>query len=139
MQKITICSLNVRGLGNKYKRRKIFNWLKKKKFSIYFLQEVHNKKEVENMWSAEWGYRAVFGGLSSASAGVSILLNNNFDFQIVRQFSDQEGRFVLCDIKIDNKILTLLNIYAPNEDKPVLFENIYNNLVSFECEKIILG
>ena len=57
----------------------------------------------------------------------------------VRQFSDPEGRFVLCDIKIDNKILTLLNIYAPNEDKPVFFENIYNNLVSFECEEIILG
>ena len=91
------------------------------------------------MWSAEWGYRAVFGGLSSASAGVSILLNSNFDFQIVRQFSDPEGRFVLCDIKIDNKILTLLNIYAPNEDEPVFFENIYNNLVSFECEEIILG
>ena len=103
------------------------------------MQEVHNTKEVENMWSAEWGYRAVFGGLSSASAGVSILFNKNFDFQIVRQFSDPEGRFVLCDIKIDNKILTLLNIYAPNEDKPVFFENIYNNLVSFECVEIILG
>ena len=43
-QKITICSLNVRGLGNKHKRREIFNWLRKKKFSIYFLQEVHNTK-----------------------------------------------------------------------------------------------
>ena len=53
--------------------------------------------------------------------------------------SDPEGRFVLCDIKIDNKILTLLNIYAPNEDTPVFFENIYNNLVSFECEEIIFG
>ena len=105
----------------KYKRREIFSWLRKKKFSIYFLQEDHNTKEVENMWSAEWGYRAVFGGLSSASAGVTILFNNNFDFQIVRQFSNPEGRFVLCDIKIDNKILTLLNIYASNEDKPVFF------------------
>ena len=70
---------------------------------------------------------------------LSILFNNNFDFQIVRQFSDPEGRFVLCDIKIDNKILTLLNIYAPNEDNPVFFENICNSLVSFECEEIILG
>ena len=103
------------------------------------MQEVLDTKEVENMWSAEWGYRAVFGGLSSASADVSILFNNNFYFQIVRQFSDPEGRFVLFDVKIDNKILTLLNIYAPNEDKPVFFENIYNNLVSFECREIILG
>ena len=71
------------------------------------------------MWSAEWGYRAVFGDLSNASAGVSILFNNNFDFQIVSQFPDPEGRSVLWDIKMDNKILTLQNIYAPNEDKPV--------------------
>ena len=65
------------------------------------------------------------------------MFSNNFDFQIVR--TDPEGRFVLCDIKMDNKILTLLNTYAPNKDKPVFFENSYNKLVSFECEGVIFG
>ena len=40
MFNITISSLNVQGLGNNEKRREIFQWLRKKKFSIYMLQEV---------------------------------------------------------------------------------------------------
>ena len=41
MSKITISSLNVRGLVNSKKRREIFQWLKKKNVSIYTLQEAH--------------------------------------------------------------------------------------------------
>ena len=28
----------------------------------------------------------------------------------------------MVDIKLENKILTLVNIYAPNEDKPTFFQ-----------------
>ena len=38
---LKICSLNVRGLGERLKRRETFNWLRAKKFSIYLLQETH--------------------------------------------------------------------------------------------------
>ena len=38
---LKICSLNVRGLGDKLKRRKTFNWLRRKSYSICMLQEVH--------------------------------------------------------------------------------------------------
>ena len=38
---MVICSLNVKGLSNNTKQRETFLWLKKKKFSIYFLPEVH--------------------------------------------------------------------------------------------------
>ena len=36
---LKVASLNVRGLGNKEKRRETFNWLRSKRFSIYLLQE----------------------------------------------------------------------------------------------------
>ena len=51
-----------------------------------------------------------------------ILFNNNFGFEIMKQFSDPGGRFILRDIKTDSKIITLLNIYAPNNDNPNFFE-----------------
>ena len=38
---LKICSLNVRGLGDKLKRREIFYWLRRKNYSIFMLQEVH--------------------------------------------------------------------------------------------------
>ena len=136
---LTISSLNARGLSNKSKRREVFQWLRKKHFSVFFLQEAHCTKETENIWRAEWGYQAIFSSYSSESAGVCILFNNNFGFEVVKQFSDPEGRFILCDIKTDSKITTLLNIYAPNNDDPIFFEKIYEHLNSFECEEIVFG
>ena len=30
----------------------------------------------------------------------------------------------MVDIKLENKISTLVNIYAPNEDKPTFLQNV---------------
>ena len=42
-------------------------------------------------------------------------------------------------MKIDNKVLTLVNIYAPNKDNPAFSPNLLDHLLSFECEEIIMG
>ena len=42
-------------------------------------------------------------------------------------------------MKTGNKVLTLVNIYAPNNDNPTFFQNVVDHLFSFECEKIIMG
>lgn len=128
-----ICSLNVRGLSNTMKRREIFRGLKLKSYAIYFLQEFHCTKEKENWWTSERGFSAIVSSFSSASAGTCILFNNNFEFQILKQFSDPEGRFVIADIKTEGKILTLVNVYAPNDDNPIFFKNVLNQFLSFDC------
>ena len=138
-ENLIICSLNVRGLSNVWKRRETFRWLKLKKFSIYYLQEVHSIKENEAYWSSEWGYSAIFSSFTSASAGVCILFNNNFEFKVIRQFSDPAGRFIIVDIETEGRVLTLVNIYAPNQDKPDFFRKVADQLLSFDCEEICLG
>ena len=69
-RKLTISSLNARGLSNQSKRREVFQWPKRKKFSVFFLQEAYCTKETENIWRAEWGYGAIFSSYCSESAGV---------------------------------------------------------------------
>ena len=59
---------------------------KKKNFSIYFLQEMHSTRETEICWQSEWGYSTIFKNFSSSRAGVGILFNNNFYFQILKYF-----------------------------------------------------
>ena len=49
------------------------------------------------------------------STRVGTLFNKIFQLEIIRQYSDQEGRCIIIDMKIDNKVLTLVNIYAPNK------------------------
>lgn len=78
---LQIASLNVRGIGDKQKRREMFNWLKAKNISIYFLQEVHCIENTTSIWKAEWGYKTLFSCCSSAKGGVAILFNNNFAFE----------------------------------------------------------
>ena len=59
------------------------------------------------------------------------MLNNNFD---------SEERFIIIDIKRDNKIVTLLNIYASNNENPTFFKKVLtdSHLLSLDCEEIIL-
>ena len=84
----------------------------KKVFNFYYLQEVHCTKENECLWMSEWGYRAIFSNLTSSRAGVCILFNNNFSFEITKQFSDPGGRFIIADIKTEQKTITLANVYV---------------------------
>ena len=85
-----------------------------KKFSIYMLQEVHCTENTNHVCSAEWGYQAIFSTYKSNKAGVCILFKYNFDFQIEKVYTDPQRRFIICDIKTNEKCLNLGNIYAPN-------------------------
>ena len=139
MGDLKFSSLNVRGLGEVSKRKEIFNWLGKKKFSIYMLQEVHCTEKNIHLWTAEWGYKALFSCCASNKAGTCILFNNNFHLQITKTRSDPNGRFIICDICTNGKNITLCNLYAPNEDKPDFFRDIAIYLQDFQCDEIIIG
>ena len=107
--------------------------------SIYFVQEAHCTENNMHDWRAEWGYQALFSCCSSKKAGVAMLFNNNFSFQISKTYSDPGGRFIICDLITNGKILTLANIYAPNEDDPDFFNSFFNHLLDFSCEEITIG
>ena len=64
------------------KEEKYSTGLKKKKYSIYMLQEAHCTEKSSEVWAAEWGYTTLFSSLASNKVGVTILFNNNFSFKI---------------------------------------------------------
>ena len=90
-------------------------------------------------WRAEWGYQALFSCCSSNKAGVAILFNNNFSFQLLKAYTDPKGRFIICDLITNGKHITLANIYATNEDDPNFFTSVFNQPLDFKCEEIIVG
>ena len=103
------------------------------------LQEVHFTERPFEIWAAEWGYTAFFSGIASNKAGVAILLNNSFTFKVLRQICDKEGRYIIIDLEVGELILTICNIYAPNKDDPIFFQNIREQMITFRCEEIIFG
>ena len=121
---IKICSLNCRGLNDKVKRRDVLKYIRKKKFSIYCLQDVHWEKKWENMVRSEWGYETFVAGNTTNSRGVAILMNNNFDFKIRNVQRDEGGNWIILDIAMLSMDLTICCLYGPNDDQP----NFYNNM-----------
>ena len=136
---IHISSLNVRGLRNKEKREKIFTWLKDQSLSIIFLQETHSSNEIMNIWEKQWGSKAYFSGNSSQSKGVAILINNNFNYNIIEYRDLMPGRLQTLEIEINDKTLTLINIYGPNKDDTSVFENLENYVNNNNEKTFIMG
>ena len=137
---ISLFSLNTRGLADKRKRTVVFSWLKDQAATIFFLQETHTTPDVEKMWMEEWGSPNIFFSHgTSNSKGTCILFRSLNRCQLKKQFTDKEGRFVIIDLEIDDKIITLVNIYAPNTDSPEFFDSILIQLESFECQSFIFG
>ena len=95
-------------------RNKLFHDLKKK--NIALLQETDSKLEDENVWKHEWGGEIVFSHGSSSSRGACIMFAPNMDLAITDKFIDQQGRFVIINLTINDVNLTLANIYGPNND-----------------------
>ena len=77
--------------------------------------------------------------MAGNKAGVAILFNNNFAFKVLRQTCDKDGRYIIIDLEVGELILTICNIYAPNKDDPIFFQNISDQMTMFRCEEIILG
>ena len=134
-----ICSLNVRGLASDEKRQDVMNWLAKKPYDIYFLQETHCSKNLVAKWKMLWEGQCFLTAYSAASRGVGILVKKNFDFELKNIDVDEEGRFILLDVIIEGKNILLGNIYAPNEDSPGYFKDIQNKIVQYGANSIILG
>ena len=42
-------------------------------------------------------------------------------------------------MEVGELTLTICNIYAPNKDDPAFFEAVFNEILSFRCDEIILG
>ena len=72
-------------------------------------------------------------------AGVAILFKSNFDFVLNKDYADPGGRFIILDIKTTDLCFTLVNLYAPNKDDPLFFQNVKNRTLEFDCDNIILG
>ena len=138
---LTICSANCQGLGSSSsgKRKDVMNYLKNKKFDIYFLQDTHFESNIEHIVRAEWGYECWFNSFTSRARGVAILFNNTFEFKVQNIHSDKTGNLLVMNVIINSIEYILVNIYAPNRDEPDFFRQIQNTLNKYQVDNVIIG
>ena len=115
--KISILSLNVRGLRNQVKRRSIFRFLKDQNCQIYLLQETFSEQKDEPIWKSEWGGAIFFSHGSTHSKGVSILINPSSKLNVEVTGKDLDGRIVSINLIYNSAKMSICNIYAPNDSQ----------------------
>ena len=135
MSRLRMITCNVRGLADKSKRGQIFNYLRDKEIDVAFLQEVHSQKTKSKQWRNEYGFNIIFAHGTGSARGVAIAFGRGLDYECESIIRDEEGRYIICRIKIDNMKLLLCNCYAPNEASHSFFEQLLEKL-RLNSEKI---
>lgn len=137
---VSIFSQNCRGLKNMQKRRDLFQYIRNKKYNIACLQDVHIDRDMLSYVKSEWGYQLVLSAKegTTASRGIMILINNNFSCDMGRALIDQNGNFIIMEIKMSDKTFTLASIYGPNDDRPQFYKNLRKNINDFSNDNVVI-
>ena len=123
IDKLRLCSLNVKGLKNKLKRRSLFKYIKSKKMDIACLQEAHViEKDVET-WEKEWGGKIFYNEGTNRSQGEIILVSKHFEGHVNLILA--QTRILVVSVKLSNYNFKVANVYAHNNSaEKINFFNI---------------
>ena len=135
---VKVLSANCQGLQDSKKCFDVLNYFKESNAGIICLQDTHWKKSDESKIRQIWNGDCVLSSYASNSRGVCILLNNNFEYQIVSEFKDTNGRIAFVDLKISNFSMRLISIYVPNRDCPLWYNEISAILESNEQDYVVI-
>ena len=136
---LEIISVNANGLGDDSKRRDVFWYYKRLNVDVIMVQETHSSAETQALWKSQWGSEAIFSHGQTNARGVMILFRKSANYSIGKTTIDKEGRFIVCDCKVNNQEILLVNVYAPNEDKPSFFIELFEAISKHTTANRIIG
>ena len=111
---LSIVTLNVNGLNDPIKRRRVSDWIKKQDPSICCLQETHFRhKDTYSLKMKGWRTICISKG-PQKKAGVAILISHKLKFIPKTVVRDEEGHYIILKGSIQQEYITIMKIHAPN-------------------------
>ena len=129
--KLSLCSFNVRGLGQKIKREHIFTHLHTKQFNVFSTRNAFNKR----CWNSPYNFY-FSGRSSSSSSGICIMIDKQTDYDFVEHIEIIPGKIQALKFKMYERNVVFINVYGPNADDKTFFELLSNFL---EENELIIG
>ena len=86
---------------------------------MIFLQEMHSVKKKEKIWNNQWGCgknSMYFAHGTSISRGALIAFREGLNLKVIPSHLNDNGRYVILKVEIQNSPFILINYYAPNEE-----------------------
>mgnify|MGYP001175078505 FL=1 len=138
MNSISLVSLNVNGLNNPIKRTKIILKMRKLKAQVIFMQETHLSQE-EHEKLKKFGFRNTYYSTCKQSnkRGVAILIQNSTKFECLKEIKDTEGQYIIVKGKLEEEMVTLINVYAPPESTKQFFKSLFP-VMALKSEGIVI-
>ena len=94
----------------------LFEWIRNKKFEIIALQETYCTEDFIDKFNSDWDGQVWHSpATSSHSIGTCILIPKEFNIEIINVYNDKAGQIVILNFMYLDDILTIANIYAPND------------------------
>ena len=88
---VKLVTINVRGLRNALKRRKLFSWMKDNNIDIAFLQETYCTQDFTPYFNAGYAgsiYHSVTN--PSHSRGTAITISKNISYKLLNEVHDSD-------------------------------------------------
>ena len=126
-------------MGNRIKRKAMYNYFKDHQLDIVFMQEVHCTKKTSKLWEQEWGNGKWLVSSDRSNSRGCVIMFKNSKIKVINHFTDHEGRYIIANIVIDEVQYTLCNLYAPNEDSPNFFNSMLTTLEKRATGNIVIG
>lgn len=112
---VRLATLNVRGARNNEKRRAIIRWALDNNIDILCAQETYCTHEFIDTFNRDWNGHVLHSYSDSThSRGVCIMIRKKLDYKLINSHRSDDGRMVLINISINDLVITIANIYAPN-------------------------
>ena len=121
---LSIITLNVNGLNVPIKNHSVADWIKMQKPSICSLQETQFRAKYTYRLKVR-GWDQIFHAKGQdRKAGVAILIPDKIDFKVKAIKKYKEGHYLMVKGSIQEKDITIINIYAPNIGTPRYLQQI---------------
>ena len=111
---ILIITLNVNGLNAPTKRHRLAEWIQKQDPYICCLQETHFRPRDTYRMKVKRRKNIFQSNENQKKAGIAILMSDKIYFKIKSVTRDKEGHYIMFKGSIQEKEITIINIYAPN-------------------------
>lgn len=134
-----IISWNTKGLRSPNKRIKILRFLGKYRPDVVFLQETHLLEADFSRMHKLWVGQIYGSPAAQGKAGVITLINKNFAHSLLSHTHDSEGRESIVKLMHEGTELVLCNIYGPNGENRVFYDNLGVKLRSIPSGSLIMG
>lgn len=113
--------------------------LKDTQSKIIFLQETHLAVSEELRIRRRWHGAVYSSSFTTQARGVMTLVHRSIPLNVMKVISDKTGRFLIIQGTLFTELLNLVNVYAPNQDDPNFFSNLFLTLSTLKGHYIIAG